>query len=43
MSLAFAAATALLAVPGLPIWAVFVILLTQGLIASLGGEFAGDC
>ncbi|MDT9697178.1 MFS transporter [Streptomyces sp. P17] len=37
LSLAFAAATALLAVPGLPIWAVFAVLLAQGLIASLGG------
>ncbi|WAZ22352.1 MFS transporter [Streptomyces cinnabarinus] len=37
LSLAFAAATALLAAPGLPIWAVFVVLLAQGLIASLGG------
>ncbi|MGW0598552.1 MFS transporter [Streptomyces sp. NPDC002776] len=37
LSAAFAVATALLAVPGLPIWAVFAVLLAQGLIASLGG------
>ncbi|MEV0175783.1 MFS transporter [Streptomyces sp. NPDC050803] len=37
ISLAFAATTALLAVPGLPIGAVFAVLLAQGLIASLGG------
>ncbi|MGW0912321.1 MFS transporter [Streptomyces sp. NPDC002784] len=37
ISAAFAVATALLAVPGLPIWAVFVVLPAQGLIASLGG------
>ncbi|MEU9730655.1 MFS transporter [Streptomyces sp. NPDC048002] len=37
ISLAFAAATAVLAAPGLPIGAVFAVLLAQGLIASLGG------
>ncbi|MGV9450277.1 MFS transporter [Streptomyces sp. NPDC003635] len=37
LSLAFAAATAVLAVPGLPIRAVFAVLLAQGLVASLGG------
>ncbi|MER6677794.1 MFS transporter [Streptomyces sp. NPDC000983] len=37
LSLAFAATTALLAAPGLPIWSVFAVLLAQGLIASLGG------
>ncbi|MFI9767083.1 MFS transporter [Streptomyces sp. NPDC052415] len=37
LSTVFAAVSALLAVPGLPIWAVFVVLLAQGLIASLGG------
>ncbi len=39
--LAFAAATAVLALPGLPIWAVFVVLLLQGLVASLGGGVRG--
>ncbi|MER6014195.1 MFS transporter [Streptomyces bluensis] len=34
---AFAAGTALLAVPGLPLGAVFAVILAQGLIASLGG------
>ncbi|MGW8064711.1 MFS transporter [Streptomyces ziwulingensis] len=37
LSLAFAAATAVLALPGLPLWAVFAIVLAEGLIASLGG------
>ncbi len=37
ISLAFALTTALLATPGLPVWAVFAIVLVQGLIASLGG------
>jgi predicted MFS family arabinose efflux permease len=37
MALLFAVATLALAVPGLPVWAAFVILLGQGLIASLGG------
>ncbi|SBT89810.1 hypothetical protein GA0115233_101264 [Streptomyces sp. DI166] len=37
VSLAFATATAVLAAPGLPIWSVFVVLLAQGLIASLAG------
>jgi predicted MFS family arabinose efflux permease len=37
MALLFAVATAALAVPGLPVWAVFAILLAEGLIASLGG------
>ncbi|MFE3036058.1 MFS transporter [Streptomyces canus] len=41
ISLAFAAGTAVLALPGLPIWAVFVVLLTQGLVASLGGGVRG--
>lgn len=35
--LAFAACAALLALPGLPVTAVFAVLLTQGLVASLGG------
>ena len=37
ISLAFAGGAAVLALPGLPIWAVFVVLLAQGLVASLGG------
>ncbi|WP_406008373.1 MFS transporter [Streptomyces sp. NBC_00637] len=37
VSLAFAAATAVLALPGLPVWGVFAVVLLQGLIASLGG------
>jgi predicted MFS family arabinose efflux permease len=35
--LAFAAGTALLALPGLPLCAVFAVVLVQGLVASLGG------
>lgn len=41
ISLAFAVGTAVLAVPGLPIWGIFVILLLQGLAASLGGGVRG--
>ncbi|MDQ0387197.1 MFS transporter [Streptomyces mutabilis] len=37
LSLAFAAATAALALPGLPVWAMLAIVLAEGLIASLGG------
>jgi MFS family permease len=37
IALAFAAGTAVLALPGLPLWAVFAVVLTQGLVASLGG------
>ncbi|WP_256362214.1 MFS transporter [Streptomyces sp. TRM70350] len=37
VSLGFAAGTALLALPGLPVWAVLVVVLAQGLVASLGG------
>ncbi|MFD7168099.1 MFS transporter [Streptomyces violascens] len=37
IALAFAASTTLLAVPGLPVGAVFVVLLGQGLAASVGG------
>ncbi|WP_282704187.1 MFS transporter [Streptomyces sp. CC219B] len=37
LALAFTATTAFLAVPGLPIWALFAVLLAQGLVASLGG------
>lgn len=39
--LAFAAGTAVLALPGLPVRAVFVVLLLQGLVASLGGGVRG--
>ncbi|WP_230396519.1 MFS transporter [Streptomyces blattellae] len=34
---ASAAGTAVLALPGLPIWGIFVVVLAQGLVASLGG------
>lgn len=37
LSLAFATATAVLAVPGLPIAAVFAVVLAHGLVAALGG------
>ncbi|MFE0183727.1 MULTISPECIES: MFS transporter [Streptomyces] len=37
LALAFAAATAALALPGLPVWAMLAIVLAEGLIASLGG------
>ncbi|WP_447003955.1 MFS transporter [Saccharothrix isguenensis] len=37
LALVFAVGTAVLALPGLPVWAVFVVLLLQGLVASLGG------
>ncbi|MET9675126.1 MFS transporter [Streptomyces sp. NPDC006482] len=37
IALFFALCTAVLAVPALPTWAVFAILLVQGLVASLGG------
>ncbi|WP_395573995.1 MFS transporter [Streptomyces sp. BK79] len=37
ISLAFAVATAALALPGLPVWAMFAVVLAQGLISSLGG------
>ncbi|MFI5794045.1 MFS transporter [Streptomyces sp. NPDC051677] len=37
LSVGFAAATAVLALPGLPVWGVFAVVLVQGLIASLGG------
>ncbi|MFE9136564.1 MFS transporter [Streptomyces sp. NPDC007355] len=33
----FALGTAVLALPGLPTWALFAILLAEGLVASLGG------
>ncbi|MEU6348196.1 MFS transporter [Streptomyces sp. NPDC047072] len=41
ISLAFAAGTAVLALPALPIWAVFAVLLAQGLVASLGAGVRG--
>ncbi|MFI5688676.1 MFS transporter [Streptomyces sp. NPDC051636] len=37
LPLAFAACAALLALPGLPLAAVFAVVLVQGLLASLGG------
>ncbi|MGZ3099737.1 MFS transporter [Streptomyces sp. H72] len=37
LSLAFAVATAALVLPGLPVWAMLLIVLAEGLIASLGG------
>ncbi|MDQ0991454.1 MFS transporter [Streptomyces sp. V3I7] len=37
IALAFAAGTAVLALPGLPIGAVFALILVLGLVASLGG------
>ncbi|MEV4226106.1 MFS transporter [Streptomyces bobili] len=37
LSLAFATLTAVLTVPGLPVAAVFAVVLAQGLIAALGG------
>jgi len=36
-SLVFALGTAVLAVPGLPVWAAFAIVMGLGLVASLGG------
>ncbi|MET8569532.1 MFS transporter [Streptomyces sp. NPDC004783] len=41
LSLAFAAGTAVLALPGLPVWGVFAVVLVQGLVASLGGGVRG--
>ncbi|MGW8354435.1 MFS transporter [Streptomyces wedmorensis] len=37
VALFFALATGVLAIPGLPAWAVFAVLLAEGLAASLGG------
>ncbi|MEX0167561.1 MFS transporter [Streptomyces sp. LMG1-1-1.1] len=37
IALFFAVATAVLAIPALPAWAVFAVLLAEGLAASLGG------
>jgi len=36
-SLLFALGTAALAIPGLPVWAAFAIVMSLGLVASLGG------
>ena len=41
IGLVYAAGTAVLALPALPIWVVFVVLLVQGLVASLGGGVRG--
>ena len=41
-NLAFAALTVVLALRGLPIWAVFVVVLAQGLIASQTGTAEHD-
>ncbi|MFF3166151.1 MFS transporter [Streptomyces sp. NPDC003273] len=41
LSLAFAAGTAVLALPGLPVRAVLAVVLLQGLVASLGGGVRG--
>ncbi|MFD3616540.1 MFS transporter [Streptomyces sp. NPDC058676] len=41
LALAFAAGTAVLALPGLPVWAVFTVVLLQGVVASLGGGVRG--
>ncbi|MFE5207770.1 MFS transporter [Streptomyces sp. NPDC056600] len=37
LALAFALATAVQTVPGLPVWAVFAVLAAEGLVASVGG------
>jgi MFS family permease len=37
IGLAFAVSTVVLAVPGLPLWALFAVILGQGLVASVGG------
>lgn len=41
LALVFAAGTALLALPGLPLWGLFAVVLAQGLVASLGGGVRG--
>ncbi|MER7000174.1 MFS transporter [Streptomyces sp. NPDC000410] len=41
LALAFAAGTAVLALPGLPVWAFFAVVLLQGLVAALGGGVRG--
>ncbi|MEU1456792.1 MFS transporter [Streptomyces avermitilis] len=37
IALSFALGTAVLAAPGLPVWAIFILLLLLGLVQSLGG------
>lgn len=37
MALVFGLSTIVLALPGLPIWALFAVILGQGLVASVGG------
>ncbi|HEY7486793.1 MAG TPA: MFS transporter [Streptosporangiaceae bacterium] len=37
VALIFGAMTAILVVPGLPIWAIFAVVLSQGLVAAVGG------
>jgi|SRR4051812_42716329 MFS family permease len=37
MALVFGLSTVVLALPGLPIWAVFAVIFGQGLVASVGG------
>ncbi|UUU33199.1 MFS transporter [Streptomyces sp. CA-210063] len=37
LAVVFAASTAVLALPGLPLWTVFAVIAAQGLVASLGG------
>jgi MFS family permease len=37
LSLTFAAATALMAVPSLPIWTLFAVLLVKGMVEAVGG------
>lgn len=37
LALAFGAGTAVMAVPGLPVWAIFAVVLTLGLAGSVGG------
>ncbi|GAA3041146.1 MFS transporter [Streptosporangium longisporum] len=37
LALVFCATTVVLAVPGLPLWALFVLVIGQGMAASLGG------
>lgn len=41
LALAYALGTAVLALPGLPVWGVFAVLLAQGLAASSGGGVRG--
>ncbi len=41
LALVFAVGTAVLALPGLPVWGVFAVVLLQGLVASLGGGVRG--